>query len=221
MEEQAKAFIKGARYPSWKEARQDLWQQHGRIEYLEIRAQDFATYHHAMSRQVRKYTGEPYIVHPAAVVEIVRGTPYTEDMVAAAWMHDTVEDTRATLAEITEAFGPRVASLVEMLTDVSRPEDGNRAARKAIDRIHLSHASPDAKTIKLADLIDNTRSIVAHDPAFARIYLAEKAALLEVLREGDSRLYLYALNLLDHCRRALSMPAFPGPLADSITTEEP
>jgi hypothetical protein len=214
-------IAKESRYPSWKEARYGLWRRRGRIEFLEIRAQDFATYHHKMVQQVRKYTGDPYIVHPAAVVEIVRGTHYTEDMVAAAWMHDTVEDTQATIAEITEAFWPRVASLVEMLTDVSRPEDGNRAARKAIDRTHLSHASPDAKTIKLADLIDNTRSIVAHDPAFACVYLAEKAALLEVLREGDPRLYRCAQNLLAQSRQALSAPGLSGPFAASITTEEP
>jgi hypothetical protein len=83
-----------------------------------------------------------------------------------------------------------------MLTDVSRPEDGNRAARKAIDLAHTAKASPAAKTIKLADLIDNTRSIVERDPDFAKVYLQEKARLLEVLQEGDPTLMAMAREYL-------------------------
>ncbi len=78
--------------------------------------------------------------------------------------------------------------LVMELTDVSKPSDGNRSARKEIDRKHLAGISPRAKTVKLADLIDNTRDITSHDLHFARVYLKEMTALLEVLTEGDSRL---------------------------------
>ena len=84
-----------------------------------------------------------------------------------------------------------------MLTDVSRPEDGNRAARKTLDREHIAKASPQAKTIKIADLIDNSRSIMAHDPQFARVYLAEKRLLLDVLTEGDPTLYAMARRIVD------------------------
>lgn len=153
---------------------------------MEQRAKDFATYHHGIIVHRRKYTGDPYITHPAAVVELVRSVPHTEAMICAAWLHDTVEDTQATLDEIDLVFGGTVAALVEMLTDVSRPGDGNRVVRKAIDREHTARASPAAKTIKLADLIDNTKSIAANDPKFAAVYLAEKALLLEVLTEGDA-----------------------------------
>lgn len=76
--------------------------------------------------------------------------------------------------------------MVDMLTDVSRPEDGNRAARKKLDREHLAKATPEVKTIKLADLIHNTESIVAHDPKFAEVYLEEKRALLSVLKDCTS-----------------------------------
>jgi (p)ppGpp synthase/HD superfamily hydrolase len=159
---------------------------------MESRAKAFAMYHHAAIGQVKKYTGEPYIYHPAAVVEIVRSVPHTEAMLAAAWLHDTVEDTNATIEDIEREFGIEVAGLVEMLTDTSRPGDGNRRVRKEADRQHTAMASPAAKTIKLADLIDNTLSIVRHDPKFAAVYLAEKAALLEVLREGNSDLWTLA-----------------------------
>jgi (p)ppGpp synthase/HD superfamily hydrolase len=155
-------------------------------------ARVFATAAHTAVGQRRKYSGEHYIHHPAAVVEIVSSVPHTPEMLAAAWLHDVVEDTGVCLDLISSEFGTAVELLVGFLTDVSKPDDGNRAARKAIDREHTAQASPAAKTIKLADLIDNTRSIVAHDPDFARVYLKEKALLLEVLRDGDATLWAMA-----------------------------
>jgi len=164
---------------------------------LEERAKQFAVKKHAEINHVRKYTKEPYINHPAAVVELVRSVPHTEAMLAAAWLHDTVEDTETTLTDIKDNFGEEVCALVEMLTDVSKPEDGNRVVRKAMDREHTAKAMPPAKTIKLADLIDNSHSIIKHDPAFAKVYLNEKALLLEVLTEGDETLLRKAGQMLD------------------------
>ncbi len=153
------------------------------------RAEAFATEAHARVEQVRKYTGEPYINHPRAVVEIVRTVPHTEQMLVAAWLHDTVEDTGTTFNDIRREFGAEVADLVAWLTDVSRATDGNRKVRKTIDREHTAQAPPDAKTIKLADLLDNSKSIVERDPEFAVTYLEEKRLLLEVLREGATTLW--------------------------------
>ena len=104
------------------------------------RARIFATAAHAAVGQVRKYTNEPYIVHPAEVVSIVRSVPHTPEMLAAAWLHDTVEDTDVTMEVVRAEFGDAVAELVGWLTDVSRPEDGNRAVRKARDREHTAAA---------------------------------------------------------------------------------
>lgn len=169
---------------------------------MEENARHFAVAAHASIGQQRKYTGEPYIAHPAAVVELVRSVPHTQAMLAAAWLHDTVEDTPVTLADIEREFGAEVAALVEQLTDVSRPQDGNRRVRKAIDRAHTALASPEAKTIKLADLIENSRSILEFDPGFARVYLVEKAALLEVLQEGDKTLLEMAQKIVVESRNA-------------------
>ena len=163
---------------------------------MEERAKSFAEAAHASIDQRRKYSGEPYITHPAAVVELVRSVPHTEAMICAAWLHDTVEDTPKTLADVERMFGAEIAELVEQLTDVSRPEDGNRRHRKAIDREHTAKVSAQAKTIKLADLIDNTRSIVERDPEFAKVYLAEKALLLEVLRDGDAAMWALAAGMV-------------------------
>jgi (p)ppGpp synthase/HD superfamily hydrolase len=138
--------------------------------------------------QLRKYTYEPYIVHPAEVAGIVASIGGTESQVAAAWLHDVVEDTGVTIEVIRAEFGDEIATLVGWLTDVSRPEQGNRAHRKAIDRAHTAAAPGAAQTVKLADLISNTRSIVAHDAKFAETYLSEKRELLKVMTKGDPTL---------------------------------
>ena len=138
--------------------------------------------------QKRKYTNDPYIVHPIAVAELVKTVPHTDEMVAAALLHDVVEDTPVTIEDIENKFGSKVAELVGWLTDVSRPEDGNRKTRKAIDRDHSARAPADAQTIKVADLIHNTQSIEKHDPHFYKVYKEEKIKLLSVLTEADQTL---------------------------------
>jgi GrpB-like predicted nucleotidyltransferase (UPF0157 family) len=67
--------------------------------------------------------------------------------------------------------------------------------RKAIDLQHTAAAPPEAKTVKLADLISNTQSIVKYDPKFAKIYLEEKRRLLTVLGDGDATLFARASAL--------------------------
>lgn len=145
-------------------------------------ARAYATQAH--DGQVRKYTGEPYINHPAEVAQIVAGVDGSPEMIAAAWLHDVVEDCGVTLEAIHYHFGAEVRSLVFWLTDASKPSDGSRAKRKQIDREHIAAAPAEAQTIKLADLISNTSSIVERDPGFARIYLEEKRLLLGVLTRG-------------------------------------
>lgn len=180
------------------------------ITDLEVGARRFAEAAHAAVGQRRKYTGEPYIHHPEAVVALLCTVPHTPAMLAAAWLHDVVEDTPVMIDEIAREFSAEVAALVAQLTDVSRPEDGNRATRKAIDRAYTGAASPAAKTIKLADVIDNIKSIAEHDPKFARVYVPEKALLLDMLREGDATLWEMADALVQKWMFA-NIPARPGP----------
>ncbi len=155
---------------------------------LVARASDFACRAHRRIGQTRKYTRQPYEVHLRAVAQLTAEVTQDPEVIAVAWLHDTVEDTGTTLEQIAGTFGERVARLVGELTDVSTPSDGNRAVRKAIDRAHLAGASNEAKTVKLADLIDNCRDICTHDPGFCRVYLGEMAALLGVLDTGDPEL---------------------------------
>lgn len=156
------------------------------------RARIFATAAHAAVAQKRKYTLEPYIVHPAEVVEIVRSVPHTEEMLAAAWLHDVVEDTQVSLQDIETEFGRPVAELVMWLTDLPTSA-GNRAYRKQATIRRLSEAPAEAQTVKLADLVSNTSSIMQHDPSFAKVYLAEKAEALAVLTKGDATLHARAV----------------------------
>jgi (p)ppGpp synthase/HD superfamily hydrolase len=152
--------------------------------------------------QFRKYTGEPYIVHPEAVANIVASVTDDPVMLAAAWLHDVVEDTNVTIDMIEAGFGPEIASVVADVTNITKKSDGNRQYRKGIERQHLAGASPKAKTVKLADILHNVPDIIRNDPGFARTYVAEKQAVLEVLIGGDERLYAAAKQMIDEFVRS-------------------
>jgi (p)ppGpp synthase/HD superfamily hydrolase len=147
--------------------------------------------------QKRKYTGEPYHTHPFAVSSIVRLYGRDLDTQIAALLHDTVEDTWVKSWMIRLLFGPIVQQLVSEVTDVSKPTDGNRKARKQKDLQHLSMASADGQTIKIADLIHNWGTIRKHDPDFAKVYLSEARAVLGVLYRADPYLTLKLSSALD------------------------
>lgn len=173
-------------------------------EDLIDRARAFAIDAHERIDQRRKYSGQPYAEHLKAVASLVAETSDSPAAVAAAWLHDVVEDTAATIEDVAASFGNEVTELVNALTDISRPSDGNRQQRKAVDRAHLATASPLAKTIKLADLIDNCADICHHDPRFGRIFLNEAALLLPVLQEGAPRLLHRAEKLLSTWQKTFS-----------------
>ncbi|HBS6492480.1 TPA: HD domain-containing protein [Klebsiella pneumoniae] len=146
------------------------------------KAQMFAAGAHAGVGQKRKYTGEDYIHHPVAVAEIVRKHGGTDEMVAAAMLHDTIEDTQVTFGHIFSLFGDRVAEMVDALSNKAKKEDGNRETRFFINVKALrERLDMQSRVIKLADLIHNTQSITRYDQKFAAQYLAEKAFMLRVL----------------------------------------
>jgi len=146
-----------------------------------VESKMFATAAHAAVGQKRKYSGDDYIVHPQRVAAIVEKHGGTDEMVAAAWLHDTVEDTDVTLGLITKMFGDEIASIVEGLTDISLPSDGNRATRKSIDRMHSASASTEAQFVKCADIIDNSWDIAENDLSFAKVYKSEVFLLLHAM----------------------------------------
>lgn len=151
----------------------------------------------AHSGQVRKYTSEPYINHPVRVFGFVSFVTTDAEIKAAALLHDVVEDCDRSFDDIETEFGERVANLVFCLSDVASFADGNRAARNLINVKHYTCAHPDAKTIKLADMIDNIPSIIENDPKFAKVYLSEKKMLLKVLKNGHPLLFQVARQIIN------------------------
>lgn len=110
----------------------------------------------------RKGKGFPYIVHPLETVSIVATMTNDQELLAAAALHDTVEDTSVTLKDIEREFGKRVAQLVEIESDIefagkSRTESWRLRKEEAIARI--SEAGNDAKIVALADKLSNIRAI--------------------------------------------------------------
>ncbi len=171
-----------------------------------LKALDFATKAH--DDQKRKYTNEPYIVHPVAVMEMLKGLNFNESVLIAALLHDTVEDTDTKIHDIEQEFGVTVARMVEDLTDVYTAErfpNIKRKHRKMLEAYRLLRVSGMAKSIKLADLIDNTKSIVEHGKDFAKVYIAEKEELLFVLEGGDQRLMQMAVKSMLEAKKMLEL----------------
>jgi len=168
-------------------------------------AKFYATFAHWACGHRRKYSGVPYINHPAEVYHIVKRVTKCKHTLAACWLHDVVEDAGFWGQLMRFLFPKRTVSLVLQVTDVSRPADGNREARVAKDRRHLANAEREAQNVKLGDLISNTRDIAEADPAFAKVYIAEKALLLPYLMRGDSALWKRAANQVMRAAKRLDV----------------
>ena len=137
----------------------------------------------AHSGTERRGKGYPYIVHPLEAVEIVATMTKDQELLAAAALHDTVEDTDVTVEQIREAFGDRVADLVAAESDElpeGIPEEATWHARKqaAIDR--LAKASREAKMVALGDKLSNMRAI-------ARDYAVQGDALWNIFHAKDPK----------------------------------
>jgi (p)ppGpp synthase/HD superfamily hydrolase len=154
--------------------------------------------------QLRKYTGEPYFVHLDEVAKLCARHGCNKHTVAAAYLHDTIEDQNVSYDDIHGLFGREVADLVWALTDEATVHGGpNREQRKKLDRERLALAPADAQSIKCADLISNTSSIARHDKNFARTYLPEKRATLTVLTRAKPRLLELAWTRLKEAEALL------------------
>lgn len=120
----------------------------------------FAVKAHANTE--RRGKGFPYIVHPMEAVEIVATVSNDQELLAAAALHDTVEDTDVTVDQIRAEFGDRIANLVDAESDkfeagVSETDSWRTRKQQAIDR--LATASHDAKIVALGDKLSNMRAI--------------------------------------------------------------
>lgn len=162
----------------------------------------FALQKHAGA--LRKLDDTPYILHPVEVALIVSTMTSDETVLAAAVLHDTVEDTDATIGEIEQRFGARVASLVASETENKRPGAANSETwriRKEESLNELARADRDVKLIWLGDKLSNLRAInrsrlkmgdavFSHfnqkDPAAHRWYYSSIRTLLSELDGYDA-----------------------------------
>ena len=145
------------------------------------RAIVFAVSAHAGTE--RRGKGFPYIVHPMEAVEIVATMTRDQELLAAAALHDTVEDTDVTVEQIRAEFGERIASLVASESDtmpegVSEEDSWHARKQAAIDR--LASASHDAKIIALGDKLSNMRAI-------ARDYAQQGDTLWDLFHAKDPK----------------------------------
>ena len=142
-------------------------------------ARDFALAKHA--GQVRKHDGNPYIAHLDGVASVLKEHGHdTRELIAAAFLHDTLEKSETALEELIENFGLPVAELVFWLTDQEKGCSESRALQAAW---RLSRAPWGAKLIKLADIVDNGTAIITHDPEFGPTFLDEKRLQLKKMAE--------------------------------------
>lgn len=158
--------------------------------------------------QQRKYTSEPYIVHPVRVMEMVK--QYNDDVcvLSAALLHDVLEDTEVTPSEmrtfllqhLNAAQADRVMRLVTELTDVYIRKDypqWNPAKRKHKEAERISENSADTQTIKYAGIIDNCLAVASQDTDFAQIFLWECKHLLQYIPKGNKQLFQKAHEVIE------------------------
>jgi guanosine-3',5'-bis(diphosphate) 3'-pyrophosphohydrolase len=112
---------------------------------------------HGDERQ--KVNGRPYVEHSVLVATDVARAGFEPEMIAAALLHDIVEDSDVTVDELRERFGDRVAGLVDVMTDTAEVSDYER--RKEIHRGRVSAAGPEAAAIFAADKLNNVRALRA------------------------------------------------------------
>jgi len=130
---------------------------------LLLKALAFAAHKHRDQRR-KDAKASPYINHPIALADVLvnEGGVTEVEVLCAALLHDTIEDTRTTPEELEQAFGPRIASIVLEVTDNKMLK---RLTRKRMQVEHAARASRQAQLVKLADKICNLRDVASHPPA--------------------------------------------------------
>ena len=164
--------------------------------------------------QLRKYTKQRYIVHPVEVMEIC--SEYTDNIsiLAAALLHDVLEDTPVTRDQL-EAFlltvmspkdAKKTVELTVELTDVYTKEaypKFNRRVRKDKEHARGAKTSWGAQTIKYADIISNSVDITKHDRSFGPRFLHEVRSQLKTMNQGHPQLYKRAVETVEKCLREM------------------
>ncbi len=130
--------------------------------------------------QVRKFSGKEYFVHPSSVAKLVNKFTKDKDLVAAAYLHDTLEDTNATEKELRENFGKTITDLVKELTSSDEGIKRLGKAKFLLDK--MSKMSEGALTVKLCDRLDNVKDLDTGSAKFKDKYTKETNFILDNLK---------------------------------------
>lgn len=169
-------------------------------------ARMYATAAHGAMDQRRKYVNTPYIEHPHAVATLVAShfSPIeneaehnTYEAIAAAWLHDVVEDTGITIEGLKEDFPSPVAEIVRFVTKPSPFKGETRGEHTRRTNRMLADSPIAAQTIKAADILDNTRTLAERAGANGLPYLLSKRAQLDVLHRAPESLRKLCQATLD------------------------
>jgi (p)ppGpp synthase/HD superfamily hydrolase len=164
--------------------------------------------------QMRKYASEPYINHPKRVMGICMKVTNDECVLAAALLHDVLEDTEVTEDQMIKSLKTSMSHLeagmtlqyVRQLTDVFIKNDypyWNRRKRKSMELQRLTSISANAQTIKYADIIDNSKDVAKNDKGFASVLLREYDQILRELTMGNPQLRETASRMVSGALAAL------------------
>jgi len=137
------------------------------------------------ARQIRKFSGEPYFVHPSSVANILKKYTKDEEIIAAGYLHDTIEDTKTTYEELKTTFSKRIANLVKELTSVRREVVKLGKAEYLLKK--MQKMSEAALFIKLADRLDNVSDFDSASQKFKDKYIKETNYILDNLNRKLSK----------------------------------
>lgn len=167
--------------------------------------------------QKRKYTHEPYWKHCYNVGSLVHSITNKNLLMEIGFCHDLFEDTECTPVELKAQLlkleykrfeSDEIVQGVIDLTDVYTKDNYptmNRSERKLNEAKRLATIYPEYQSVKLADLIDNSSTIVEYDKKFAVVYIKEKIQILDYMRNGNINLFIECCSIIHDARKELEI----------------
>ncbi|QYW03713.1 hypothetical protein pEaSNUABM46_00070 [Erwinia phage pEa_SNUABM_46] len=157
----------------------------------------------AHAKQTRRFTGEPYINHPQAVVNFLQRFNVGEQILAAAWCHDVLEDCGICYEALELCIGTTATDIVFEVTNKEFPEGTPRIEKYWHNIERLVMASHQAQTLKCGDIYDNCKDVYERDQHYGAKYIAEKYFLIRMFARAQSDVRQTVMQMLHD--RYLSM----------------
>ena len=172
---------------------------------LIVKASSFALEAH--KGQKRKYTGKDYIEHPVRVANsIAKHELKSKELIAAAYLHDVVEDCDVNPSVILKEFGPLVAYFVMGVTNPSKIIPSHtmyRHRRKKIDFLHVKSFGRECCVLKLIDRLDNLNELeYKYNPGFVDKYITESYMLIDIIGKFDINIFNQIIDRIQYLKES-------------------